>query len=203
MYCVYLITEKLTQSKLIHIFDGEKTVFIEYSPRLFHIELLEKHQDKFIAGNRIEPLRKLYKCPVKTFLDKKEVSPLRNPLRKPLKPGPKPGTKFKITDEDRERRRKQFSKELHPNANGLTEEHKQKISATKKTQPSNFTGKKHTEESKRKIAEKKIGNKHREGWTFCFNPITGEEKVIRVTDKIPEGYRLGRSKSTADNFNKY
>lgn len=203
MYCVYLVTEKTTKEKTLHIVEGEKSIFIEVSPRTNFIELLEKHSELYKVKERIEPLRNLYNCKAKIALCISEsFKKTRNP-NKSYKPGPKPGTKYNITEEDRERRKKQFSKGIHPNSKGFSEEHRAKLSAVKKNKPSNFTGKKHSEQTKLLMAEKKKGNQHRKGWIVIYHPVTGEERVIKDTDKLPEGFRYGKPKSAADNFDKY
>jgi hypothetical protein len=196
MYCIFLITEKASKSKVLHIVEGEKTIYTHYSPRAYLIELLEKHAEQIICKGRVQFLSGQYGCDIKSVFNLKAV---KDP-NKTRRHGPLPGTKYNITEEDRARRRAQFSKERHPNKGGLSEDHRSKISATKKTQPSNHTGKKHTPEYKAHMSQVMKGNQHRTGWIPIHNPTTGEEKCIRRDDKIPEGFRYGRAIDVAERF---
>lgn len=71
------------------------------------------------------------------------------------------------------------------------EETKLKISQTMKGK-SNFEGKRHTEETKRKMALRKLNNKHAEGLFWAHNPDTDEEIRVKSRHNLPEGYVLGR-----------
>ena len=66
-----------------------------------------------------------------------------------------------------------------------------KISATLKGR-SSFQGKKHREESKRKIAESKYGNDHAKNRIWAFDPRGKKEvRVLSIRD-IPVGFSKGR-----------
>lgn len=195
MQSIFLVTEKQTQSRLILVYENEKAVYADYSPRTHFVELLEKVSDPSRIAGRIEFYIETYDVKAKPKVGKKSSS-----KSKPRKPRPK-GLVYKISDEDRERRKKQFSKENHPNVKrGFSEEHRAKLSAIKKGKPSNHTGKKHTLAYKILMSEKMKGNKNRDGWVPIYNPITGETKEIKDTDKLPHGYRYGRGKQVVERF---
>jgi len=68
---------------------------------------------------------------------------------------------------------------------------RQKISAGLKGR-SNFQGKKHTEETKDVMAEKKLGNQHTKDSYWAYNPKSEEETRVRDRNNLPPGYHLGR-----------
>lgn len=68
---------------------------------------------------------------------------------------------------------------------------RQKISNTLKGR-SSFQGKKHTPESKAKIASKKIGNDHVKDTIWAHDPRSDTEIRVRDRKEIPEGFSKGR-----------
>ena len=74
---------------------------------------------------------------------------------------------------------------------------KEKISASRKG-VGNFSGKKHSTLSKRRISHKMLGKKQVEGKKLIYNPSTDTEK--RVTDiiNLPDGFRKGRDPEVID-----
>lgn len=66
-----------------------------------------------------------------------------------------------------------------------------KTSATMKGK-SNFAGKRHTEETKKKISDKLKDNDNASELIWCHHPVTGEEKRIESVDKLPPGWMIGR-----------
>lgn len=194
MFCIFLVTNKLNKEAFIEVFNNEREVPIKYSPRVYLLELLEKHSDAFIAKQRVEALQKTYKIH-SVFLN--DVKKAKDPNHS-SKPGPKPGTKFNLSEEDRERRRRQFSKENHPNLkNGFTEEHRKKLSEKKLGKPGNRLGKPCPEETKLLMSQKMKGKQGRLGTKWIYNNTTGEERVIKEGDPIPDGFRIGRNKDVA------
>jgi hypothetical protein len=75
--------------------------------------------------------------------------------------------------------------------NVIPEETRRKISQTMKGK-SNFEGKKHTEETKRKMALRKLKNDHAKGLYWAHNPDTDQEIRVKSRHFLPEGYVLGR-----------
>lgn len=73
---------------------------------------------------------------------------------------------------------------------------KDKISAARKGK-GNFTGKKHSEFSKKAIAFSRKGKNPVQGLRWCHNPITGKE--LRSSE-LPEGFIWGRDKSVLHQF---
>ena len=69
---------------------------------------------------------------------------------------------------------------------------KDKISATMKGK-SNFEGKRHSEESKRKTSLAVRNNQKVKGTFWIYNPTLNIERRIRSVNEIPEGFRLGRN----------
>lgn len=68
---------------------------------------------------------------------------------------------------------------------------RQKISQSKKG-ISQFQGKKHTEETKRVMAMKKIGNDHAKDTIWAHNPRSDQETRVKDLKDIPEGFSKGR-----------
>jgi len=84
------------------------------------------------------------------------------------------------------------SGDANPNAGGLTLEHKQKISEAMKCRVGtnhHFFGKTHREESKRKISQG-LRNLPKRKW---IHNGMGEERLIFLTEPLPEGFILGRN----------
>jgi hypothetical protein len=73
-----------------------------------------------------------------------------------------------------------------------SEEVRRKISETKKKQPSNFKGKKHTYETKRLMSARKIGNQANADKIWAYNPDTDEEIMVNTRADIPPGFSEGR-----------
>lgn len=71
------------------------------------------------------------------------------------------------------------------------EEVRKKISQTKKGK-SNFEGKKHTYETKRLMAARKIGNQHNKNYVWAHNPDIDKEIMVKDMYSIPAGYSQGR-----------
>jgi len=71
------------------------------------------------------------------------------------------------------------------------EETKRKISQTMKGK-SNFQGKRHSEDSKKKQARAKINNQNTKNMYWAHNPRTDEEKRIKDRNKLPANFILGR-----------
>lgn len=72
-----------------------------------------------------------------------------------------------------------------------SEEVKRKISLKKKGK-SNFQGKRHTYETKRLMAARKIGNTHNKEYIWAHNPDTDDEIMVKSQQDIPKGYSQGR-----------
>lgn len=72
-----------------------------------------------------------------------------------------------------------------------SEEHKKKISAAMKGR-SNFAGKKHSDSTKKIMAEKKYGNDHAKNSIWVHNPRGDEESRVFTLESIPQGYSRGR-----------
>ena len=194
MYCVFLITNKSTKEAFLEVFSNEREVPIKYSPRVYMLELLEKQSDAFIAKQRVELLKKSYNIHSVILNDIKKAKPANHSS----KPGPKPGSKLKISEEDRQRRKNQFSRENHPNVKrGFSEDHRRKLSEKKLGRPSNRTGKPCPEHTKAIMSEKMKGKQGRLGTKWIYNHTTGEERVIKDGDTIPDGFRIGRNKDVA------
>ena len=68
---------------------------------------------------------------------------------------------------------------------------RQKIAAGLKGR-SNFQGKKHTADTKYKMAEKKLGNDHAKDSYWAYDPRADKETRVRDRNKLPPGYILGR-----------
>jgi hypothetical protein len=68
---------------------------------------------------------------------------------------------------------------------------RQKIAAGLKGR-SNFQGKKHTEDTKSVMAEKKLGNQHTKDSYWAYDPRSDKETRVRDRNKLPPGYILGR-----------
>ena len=66
-----------------------------------------------------------------------------------------------------------------------------KISATMKGK-SNFEGKRHKQETKEVMAEKKLGNDHVKDKVWVYNSILDKEKRVKDRRIIPNGYMMGR-----------
>lgn len=71
------------------------------------------------------------------------------------------------------------------------EEVKRKISQSKKGK-SNFEGKKHTYETKRLMAARKIGNQHTKNDIWAHDPNSDVEIKVKDLKDIPEGFSKGR-----------
>jgi len=90
----------------------------------------------------------------------------------------------------------------------MTAENKQKISDAKKGKlqseatklkisqsckgRSNFQGKKHTAETKNKMAEKKLGNQHVKDSYWAYDSKADKETRVKDRNNLPPGYSLGR-----------
>lgn len=72
-----------------------------------------------------------------------------------------------------------------------SEEVRKKISETKKGK-SNFEGKRHSYETKRLMAARKIGNQHNKNYVWAHNPDTDKEIMVKSRLDIPKGYSMGR-----------
>lgn len=72
-----------------------------------------------------------------------------------------------------------------------SEEVRQKISQTKKGK-SNFEGKRHSYETRRVMAARKIGNQHNKNYVWAHNPTTDEEIMVKSRMDIPSGFSQGR-----------
>lgn len=97
-----------------------------------------------------------------------------------------------------------FQKEKRPH----TEETKRKMSEAKMGKPrddatrkkiaaglkgrSNFQGKKHSEQTKDIMAEKKLGNQHTKDSYWAYDPRADKETRVRDRNKLPPGFQLGR-----------
>lgn len=68
---------------------------------------------------------------------------------------------------------------------------RQKIAAGLKGR-SNFQGKKHTADTKDKMAEKKLGNDHAKDSYWAYDPRSDKETRVRDRNKLPPGFILGR-----------
>jgi hypothetical protein len=66
-----------------------------------------------------------------------------------------------------------------------------KISAGLKGR-SNFQGKKHSDNTKDAMAEKKLGNQHTKDSYWAYDPKTDKETRVRDRNNLPPGYTLGR-----------
>jgi len=198
MLSIFLVTEKSTQHKTLEVFESEKLALDKFSPRQFFIELLEKVPEPSMLNARLEIYSKTYKIP---YNPGERVKIHAEPKKRGRRPGP--WGKYNLSDEERERRRKAFSGENHPNVkNGFSEEHREKLRQAKLGKVGNFVGKTHTLEYKQMMSDLMKGNKHRSGWVYIYNPITGEIKNIRETDKLPDGYRYGKGKDIIENLYK-
>lgn len=74
-----------------------------------------------------------------------------------------------------------------------------KISASKKGK-SNFQGKKHNNETKQIMAEKKLGNQHAKNLVWAHDPSSDKEIRVKDRGKIPVGYMKGRDYYIMENF---
>lgn len=90
----------------------------------------------------------------------------------------------------------------------MSDEVKQKISEARKGKPqseatklkisesckgrSNFQGKKHTAETKNKMAEKKLGNQHVKDSYWAYDSKADKETRVKDRNSLPPGYSLGR-----------
>lgn len=68
---------------------------------------------------------------------------------------------------------------------------KRRISQSKKGK-SNFQGKRHSYETKRVMAARKIGNQHNKNYVWAYNPDTDIEVMVKSRMDIPKGYSQGR-----------
>ena len=73
-----------------------------------------------------------------------------------------------------------------------SEEVRRKISESKKNQPSNFKGKRHTYETKRVISARMMGNQANTDKIWVYNPDTDEEIMVNSRADIPPGFSEGR-----------
>lgn len=90
----------------------------------------------------------------------------------------------------------------------LSEESKRKISEARQGKPrseatklkisesckgrSNFQGKKHTAETRNKMAEKKLGNQHVKDSYWAYDARADKETRVKDRNSLPPGYSLGR-----------
>lgn len=68
---------------------------------------------------------------------------------------------------------------------------RRKISLSKKGK-SNFEGKKHTYETKRLMAARKIGNTHNKEYIWAHDPNSSAEVMVKDLNSIPKGFSKGR-----------
>lgn len=68
---------------------------------------------------------------------------------------------------------------------------RQKIAAGLKGR-SNFQGKKHTDNTKGIMAEKKLGNQHTKDSYWAYDPRSDKETRVRDRNNLPPGFQLGR-----------
>lgn len=90
----------------------------------------------------------------------------------------------------------------------FTEESRRKISLSKLGKPrdeltrlkislaskgrSNFQGKRHSDETKQKMAEKKLGNTHTKEYHWAHDPRSDKETRVKDRKNIPDGFSIGR-----------
>ena len=74
---------------------------------------------------------------------------------------------------------------------------KAKISESRKG-VGNFSGKKHSTLSKRRISHKMSGKKQVEGKKLIYNPSTDTEKRVNNIINLPDGFRKGRDPEVID-----
>lgn len=90
----------------------------------------------------------------------------------------------------------------------FSEESRKKISESKRNKPrdeatrakisaalkgrSNFQGKKHSEETKKVMAERKLGNDHVKDRIWAHNPRGDDEVRVKELKDIPKGFSKGR-----------
>ena len=74
---------------------------------------------------------------------------------------------------------------------------KAKISESRKG-VGNFSGKKHSSLSKRRISHKMSGKKQVEGKKLIYNPSTDTEKRVADIINLPDGFRKGRDPEVID-----
>lgn len=66
-----------------------------------------------------------------------------------------------------------------------------KISAKLKGR-SNFQGKKHNDDTKKAMADKKLGNQHTKDYVWVHDPRGDTEKRVKTLTEIPKGFSKGR-----------
>lgn len=76
---------------------------------------------------------------------------------------------------------------------------RQKISMAKKG-VSQFQGKRHTEETKRVMALKKLGNQHVKNTIWIYNADRDKERRVLNLQSVPSGYRTGRNYEVIENL---
>ena len=82
--------------------------------------------------------------------------------------------------------------ENNPNRGGLSQEHKDKISKSKKGKPSGRLGKKASDEHLMRMSASAKGNKSASGLLWCHEPLSGKHRRIKSNLDLPEGWVLGR-----------
>ena len=79
-----------------------------------------------------------------------------------------------------------------------SEEHKRKIAEARKGR-GNFTGKRHSAESKLAIGEAMLGNDHVKGRLWIYDSRGDKEKRVNPQNGIPLGYSRGRDPEAMEN----
>lgn len=168
MYSIFLVTNKHTRQRYIHVLINERDIHRYYSSREHLIELIEKQASKHVIATR----RTIWERSYGSYIFKSDIV-------------------FRRIAKGFKRPRKAIHMRLNnPNKNGLSDLHKKRIGDSNRGKKK--TGRRPWSEERRQYQSEVMKQyKNAKGWYWIVNISTDEEK--RTNEGVPVGWRRGRS----------
>lgn len=184
MFFLYLSIHRKTKDQYLVVTPDKRAIFSLYPNDVYMNEFLEACKDEFNVKVRLPIIQRSYP---RTHID----SCIRTTLS--LKERIRLGFKMIWHFSDGVRLERSIRMiENNPNKNGLSQEHKDKIAASKRGKPSGRLGKKASAETLERMSRSASGNKACAGLMWCHEPISGKHRRVKSHLDVPEGWILGR-----------